>query len=102
MSERKARGERCDHGISIWLSCYECKVYDAKKISEELEKLRAENAAMREALTHTMDFCLCDQIRTKGFDYGEDHKRQGKAQPGQRWKTPRECAREALAKLGDK
>ena len=65
---------------------------------DELEKLRAENAAMREALTHTMDFCLCDQIRTKGFDYGEDHKRQGKAQPGQRWKTPRECAREALAK----
>ena len=48
MSERKAGGERCDHGISIWLSCYECKVYDAKKISEELENLRAENERLKE------------------------------------------------------
>lgn len=72
------------------------------KLQHELETLREKLAVAESALNHTIDFCLCDQISTKGFDYGEDHKRCGKAQAGQRWKTPRECAREALAKVGVK
>lgn len=63
MSERKARGERCDHGISIWLSCYECKVYDAKKISEELENLRAENERLKEQMK------VYDRMCAKGVYY---------------------------------
>lgn len=47
MSERKASDDQCSHGLSIWLTCYECKVYDAKKISEELENLRAENERLK-------------------------------------------------------
>lgn len=48
-----------------------------------------------EALERQAEHCLCTR-NTRGFDYGETHKKLGKPGIGKRWLTPSDIAKDAL------
>lgn len=56
------------------------KIVSRDAMIEKLEKM----------LIDIKESCLCERFKTKGFDYGEDHKRMGKPEFGARWVAPRE------------
>lgn len=76
-------------------------VYETLQVSIDIQvyenqKLRARIEQLREAVTYTSDFCLCNR-NVDGFDYGDMHRHMGKPKPGSRWLTPCDFADRALA-----
>jgi aspartate oxidase len=76
---------------------------DIEIIRTSLEQAHQERYAVKElseALEYVSQACLCDRYTArrehKGFDYGQDHPRMGKAKSGSRWVTPSHRAYECL------
>ena len=68
---------------------------------EQIDAIIDENERLREALEYMDKSCLCERFKTKGFDYGQNHKRMGKCDAGGRWITPRDKAKQALNQGGE-
>lgn len=62
----------------------------------DMDILKHKLRAATDALKYIEKACLCTR-GCKGFGYSHDHKIMGKAGIAQRWVTPRDRAREALA-----
>jgi len=45
---------------------------------------------LEDLVNNCYEMCLCERAVTKGFDYGESHKREGSPQAGARFNTPRD------------
>lgn len=75
----------------------ETAIHRMEKAESELTKLRKRVEVLLDAVQFTRDYCVCERFKTKGFDYGEEHKRMGKPKEGARWITPQDKAKFALA-----
>ena len=72
--------------IDIWMRAVRWLM---DTISTPIEKAPPVAPTESELLKRIHKTCLCTDA-TRGFDYGENHKRLGTAGPGKRWLTPRD------------
>lgn len=69
------------------------------RLQSEIDELKAKLDLAVEALKFTKEMCLCRRYKTEGFDYGETHRKAGKAGMGERWLTPQDKVIYALSKI---
>ncbi len=63
-------------------------------LQRKYDALVERNLVLESTLNDVHEHCLCERYSVHGFDYGERHRRLGRAGAGKRWSTPRDLIKD--------